>query len=64
MSIVLLAVGMVLVLAPTDAQIKAIGTGIITSVSATWLVTSSANIVSRQTQKQQDITHDNSTQKQ
>ena len=51
MSVVLLAVGLVLVLAPTDGQTKAIGTGIITTVSATWLVTSTGNIVSRQVQK-------------
>ena len=48
MSIVLLAVGLVLILVPTDTQTKALGVGIITTVAGTWLVTSTGNLVLRQ----------------
>jgi len=53
MSIVLLTVGLILILAPTDAATKAIGTGIITGVSSTWLITSTGNIIARQVQQNQ-----------
>lgn len=52
MSIVLLIVGLILILAPTDGQTKAIGTGLITAVSSTWLITSTGNIIARQVQTQ------------
>lgn len=48
MSIILLVVGLVLILVPTDTQTKALGVGIITTVAGTWLVTSTGNLVLRQ----------------
>jgi len=55
MSIVLLVVGLVLILVPTDPQTRAIGIGIVTSVAGTWLVTSTGNLLVRQTQVQNQI---------